>query len=81
MAVITTKQAMRQLKKALTEDEGYRLAWEANIKMAFIDAEYWHQERHKKKTGSNRRKALNKQDFNIIAEEAAQYFISTHLMK
>ena len=35
---ITTKQAVEQLVKALKEDEGYWISWQANIAMAFYDA-------------------------------------------
>lgn len=37
MSKITTQQAVEQLCKALKNDKGYRLSWEANIAMAFKD--------------------------------------------
>lgn len=37
---ITTGQAVRQLIKALKEDEGYYIGWKSNIAMAFSDG-FW----------------------------------------
>ncbi len=34
---MTTKEAVKQLVKALKEDEGYKYSWQANIAMAFKD--------------------------------------------
>ena len=34
---ITTEQAIQQLTKALKEDDGYWISWQANIAMSFYD--------------------------------------------
>ena len=54
-------EAIRVIKKAIKEDEGYRISWEANISMAYqdVDAKY---------NGSELP--------SLVADEAARNFIT-----
>ena len=63
------KEVIEQLNEGL-KDPGYRQGWVSNIAMAHIDSERWYRERTGK-IGSY----LNKEDKNIIANEAAEYFL------
>jgi len=63
------KNAISILQKELRSDADYHRSWVANIAMAYKDAERWYIDRNEKKT-------LNKEDKHIIANEAAEHFIS-----
>ncbi len=60
--------ATKILTKALKKDKALRIAYVANIAMAYIDNECWYKEKHSKKN-------LNRQDKHRIANQAAEYFI------
>lgn len=62
---MTTKQAMKQLVKALNKDEDYRRSWKANIAMAFYD-EYRRREHTK---------VLNDRFVLSVANDAADNFL------
>jgi hypothetical protein len=64
-----TLTEVKQLSKKLRKDEGYRESWKANIAMAFKDS--WNQYSKKK-----RKTVMNKLDRHIIANEAAEYFLT-----
>ncbi len=57
-----------ELVKLLKRDMGYRIAWKANIAMAFKDR--WRQ--YKKE---NKKKAIYYKDIHVIANESAEYFL------
>ena len=59
---------IKELVKALKEDKGYYMSWQANIAMAYKDNEYW----YRQKTG---KKYLNNKDKHIIANNAAKCFL------
>jgi len=61
--------AIKLLINALQTDEGYRIAWVANIAMAYKDNERW----YKEKTGKKR---LTYKDKHKIANISAEYFIN-----
>lgn len=58
-----------ELIKQLKDDPGYRIGWTSNIAMAYKDTLY----QYKKK---NNKKYLNQNDYHIIANQAAEYFIN-----
>lgn len=64
-----TKNYMQELTNALKKDSELRLAWKANIAMAYKD----HYDRYVKKTS---KKTMNAQDRHIIASDAAEYFLN-----
>jgi len=61
-------EALKVIKNAFKEDEGYKISWVANIATAYKDCERWYKERTGKKT-------LNKTDKHIIANESAEHFL------
>jgi hypothetical protein len=61
---------IEQLQEALKTDEGYRLSWQANIAMAFVDAFKSHQQ----KVG---RKHVADQEVHKVANDAADNFLNT----
>ena len=63
---ITTKQAIQQLTKALKEDAGYWISWQASIAMAFYD-----EVRKEKYKGPP-----TSVQFHEIANEAATNFLN-----
>lgn len=63
------KKAIKTLIKAMNEDPGYRIGWQANIAMAFIDSE--HNYRRKNFKGY-----LNRTDKHNIANDAANNFLN-----
>lgn len=65
---ISVAKAINVLSKALKEDSDYRMAWRANIEMAFKDNWDWYVKKTKKKY-------INKYDRHAIANDAAEYFI------
>jgi len=68
------KSPIKDLINALKKDKGYRIAWVANIAMAYKDNEYW----YRKKTG---KKYLNRNDKHIIANKSAEYFLNLLISK
>lgn len=62
------QNALEVLRKALIEDEGYRIGWQSNIAMAYKDNENWYKQK-------NNKKYLNSKDKHIIANQAADYFL------
>ncbi len=64
------EEALKVVTDALKSDKGYRESWKANIAMAYIDTERLYRERVKKAPN-----ALNGEDKNKIANEAADYFL------
>jgi len=70
---MTLKKEMDSICKALKEDEGYRIAWESNIAMAFKDE--W--SRHFK---YNEAPSGRFEDIHKIANNAAKNFISNLIM-
>ena len=60
--------AAQRVFKELRDDEGYRIAWQANIAMAFVD----NADRYKKRKN---KKSLSRQDIWEIANLAADYFL------
>lgn len=55
------KKAVEVLRETLKTDEGYRIAWQANIAMAFKDA-YWQSE--------------DKEEIHEISNRAADNFLN-----
>jgi len=62
-------EAVKVIINELKNDEGYKIGWVANIAMAYVDNERW----YKNETG---KWFLTKKDKHIIANKAAEYFIS-----
>jgi len=60
---------MQELSKQLKKDKGLRLAWSANIAMAFKDT----YDQHAKKKGS---RVMNQDELHDIANEAAEHFLT-----
>lgn len=56
------------VRKELREDEGYYIAWQANIAMAFVDEFSRYKKNHNKTT-------VSKVDVHEIANNAAKYFL------
>ncbi len=61
--------AIQVLQQALKEDKDYRMTWQANIAMAYQDAEG----QYKRKTG---KKQLNNGDKHVVANNAADHFLT-----
>ena len=59
------KSPIKDLVKALKNDEGYYYSWQANIAMSFYDHMQW----------SGKRKPSSK-DLNEIANKAAKHFLN-----
>jgi len=64
------EEVIKKLATALKNDEGYRQSWVANIAMSYIDNEHWYRVKHNKVD-----KYLNSVDKQIIANDAAEYFL------
>lgn len=65
---MTIQEAIKVLTEHLESDEGYRLGWQANIAMSFVDA--W--DAYKRRTG---KKNITQIDRHAIANEAADTFL------
>jgi hypothetical protein len=63
------KNAIRTLKLAFEEDEGFRFGYQSAIAMAFVDNYRWYQEKHNKKV-------LNNKEIHETANYAANYFLN-----
>ena len=63
------KDAINVIYNELNNNSSYREAWKANIAMAYKD----HEKQYKMKTG---KKYLNRKDVHIIANNAAEYFLT-----
>ena len=66
---MNTAEAITHLTTKLKKDKAYRLAWSANIAMAYKDN--YHQ--YRRKTG---KKVMNDHDRHVIANNAAEYFLN-----
>ncbi len=66
------KEAVQTLVKALKEDEGYRIGWQANIAMAFVDEHA----RRIEKVGE----PLSNGEIHAVANEAANHFLNVLCM-
>lgn len=62
------QEAAETVFEALRTDESYRIAWKANIAMAFVDNSDWYKKRKNKKS-------LSRRDIWEIANLAADYFL------
>lgn len=58
------RDAIKVVSKALLDDEGYRISWQANIAMAFKDQAEWD------------RRSWDKEELDITANNAAEYFVA-----
>ncbi len=61
------KSPIADLVKALKKDDAYKIAWEANIAMAFYDNYRWHM---------GRKRRPSKADLYAISNKAARYFLT-----
>lgn len=66
------KSPIKDLVRALESDEGYRIAWEANLAMAFFDNYRWHMKR---------KRCPSRVDLRIIGNNAARYFLGLLIPK
>lgn len=62
------KNPIKKLVKTLTKDEQYYESWKANIAMSFYDSYT---------NATKGKKYLNKKDIHVIANEAAQNFLTS----
>lgn len=63
------QKAMNVIGKAIERDPDYRMTWEANIAMAFVDSWRWWRERNGLK------RVLNAKERHAVANEAAAHFV------
>ncbi len=66
---MSVEEAVKTLAKAFKDDESFRIAWQANIAMAFVDDCHWYKEKHNKKY-------LSRTDIHAIANTAADRFLA-----
>lgn len=71
---MSLKKVIRKLTKKLESDPDYYRSWKANIAMAYKDVEKNYREKYGKKR-------LNKKDRDIVANEAAEYFLRNLINK
>lgn len=63
------KNAIKLFKTSFEKDEGFRIGYQANIAMAFVDNYRWYQEKHNKTV-------LNNKEIHEVANNAANYFLN-----
>jgi len=66
---MNVQEAVATLAQAFKDDESYRIAWQANIAMAFVDDAQWFQDKHEKRY-------LSRADIKQVANNAADRFLA-----